>query len=115
MIAGLIHWRTYLLIGLGIAAVVFLLNTVTGAGETLIIPNLMRMRGAAVAVGMSSSIADVIVQPVIAVFQRESGIVGAVFAGLLWPLGALWLILVVLLFFFSVLGSGFDKAADTIR
>jgi hypothetical protein len=113
MIAGLIHWRTYVLIALGVAGLIFFLGSVTPIADQYIIPSVVSMGNRAVSVGMARPIADLIVQPVVAAL--DNGPIAALIAGILWPFIALWVLLLVLLFFFSVIGSSFDRAADTIR
>jgi hypothetical protein len=110
MLGGMLNWKWYVGIGI-VAAVLFYVIGLVDTG--FIEQNLLNLRRTAISVGMAPGIADVVVQPVIAVFNN--GIVGAVIGGVLWPFSFLWLLLVTMLFFFTVLGSGFSQAADTIR
>jgi hypothetical protein len=73
---------------------------------------LTQLRSGAVMAGMSYNIANVVTEPLRAAFTN--GLPGAIVAGFLWPVSALWLILIFLLFFYATLGSGFGQAATTI-
>ncbi|MCU0511915.1 MAG: hypothetical protein MUE40_05015 [Anaerolineae bacterium] len=105
-----IKFRTYVVIAVVVAVVVFLIGQAFGTG---IDQGLRQLNGAARAVGMSAGIADLVTQPLRAMVT--GGLPAAVMAGVLWPFAALWLFLMVLQFFFAVFGNGFSQAAGTIR
>jgi hypothetical protein len=110
MLGGMLNWKWYLGISIVSTAIFYLIGLVdTG----FIKQSMLQLRGAAIGAGMSGGIADVIVQPVIAIFDND--LPGALLAGFLWPFSLLWMLFTAVLFFYSVLGSGFGQAADTIR
>jgi hypothetical protein len=110
MLGGMLNWKWYIGISI-VASVFFYLIGLVDTG--FIATSLQQLRGTAISVGMAPSIADLVVRPVVAIF--DNGLPGAVIAGFLWPFSFLWFLLVTVVFFFTVLGSGFTQAADAVR
>lgn len=87
---GVISRRTYLMIGLGFAAFLFLLAQFFGTDIAAFADSLPGQ-----VVPSVQGIAQLIVGPI--KFVMLNPIVGSLLAGLLWPLVLLWLLLLFLL------------------
>jgi hypothetical protein len=110
MSGGIFRFRNYLIISILASLVVFIIGQAAGPQ---ISAGLTTLKGAAMGVGMSNSLASIVTEPLRAAFT--GGVPAALIAGFLWPISGLWLVFIFLLFFFATLGSGFDTAAGTIR
>jgi hypothetical protein len=111
MFAGILNVRSYIVIALGTAGVLYLLNLLAGPSFLELLNGIERD---AVRAGMSSGLADFVVEPLKFIFQPDS-FIGPILAGVFWPLGAVWFLLMILLIIFSVLTPALNQAADPIR
>lgn len=111
MLGGLTNLRNYLAVSAVVAIVIYIVQILAGAMMANAMQNLNQ---AARSAGMAQALADAITEPIRAVIAPNNPI-GAIAGGLLWPLLGLWIILALAVFFFAILGRGFNQAASTIR
>ncbi len=111
MLSGLLSLRNYLIISAVVAGIIYLLQLVAG---TFLSNGMRSLNLAARGAGMAAALADAITEPIRIVFTPNSPL-GAIAGGVLWPMLALWIMLALAVFFFAILGRGFNQAANTIR
>lgn len=111
MLSGLLSLRNYLAVSAVVAIILYITQLIAG---TTFVNALVSLNRAARSAGMAQILADAMTEPVKAVITPNSPL-GAIAGGLLWPMLLLWLILLVFVVFFSVLGRGLGQAATTIR
>lgn len=104
---GIVNFRTYLFIGVGIGFACYVLGMVAGP---MLNAQLTNVRWGAVNAGLAPVLADLITQPFIFAFSGD--LVGAVVAGVLWPLAVVWIVLLVLALVFTLLGGGIGQVRD---
>lgn len=103
-----ISFRAYVIIAIGTGIAVFLISTFAGAS---LIGFIQGIQADAVATGFGG-IADLITQPLILILQNP--LIGALVAGVFWPLIALLVILLFVLMILSLLSGGANQARSTI-
>jgi len=106
---GLITFRSYLFIGVLVAALFY-------AGHLLaqdaLVGWLETQQNLAISAGLARPITQFITVPLISALNNP---VGPAIAGIVWPGLFLWILLWVLQFLFAIIAPGFNQAADTIR
>jgi uncharacterized protein YacL len=111
MLGGLLSLRNYLAVSAVVAIILYIIQLLAG---TTFVNAMVSLNRSARAAGMAQVLADAMTEPVRLVITPNSPL-GAVVGGLLWPMLLLWLILLVFVVFFTVLGRGLGTAATTIR
>jgi len=111
MLGGLLSLRNYVIISVVVAAILYIIQLL--AGQTFV-DALVSLNQSARSAGMAQVLADAMTEPVRIAVTPNSPL-GAIVGGLLWPMLGLWLILLVFVVFFTVLGRGLGQAATTIR
>ena len=111
MLGGLVSLRNYLAISVVVAIILY--GTQLLAGE-MFVKALVSLNQSARAAGMARVLADAMTEPVKIAVTPNSPL-GAIVGGLLWPMLGLWILLLVFVVFFTVLGRGFSQAATPIR
>jgi hypothetical protein len=111
MLGGLLNIRNYLAVSAVVAIILYLTQLLAGPTFVNALESLNRSARSA---GMAQILADGLTEPVKAVITPNSPL-GAVAGGLMWPLLGLWLILLVFVVFFTVLGRGLGTAASAIK
>lgn len=111
MFADLLNFRTYVVVGIGTTLVLYLVNFLAGPGILNVLNDIQQR---ALQAGISSGIASFVMEPLKFIFQPDS-LAGPALAGLLWPLGFLWLMLMILMIVFAVITPALNQAADPIR
>jgi hypothetical protein len=104
---GSINFRTYVLIAIGVGLSCYLLGTL--AGDALG-QQLESLGNGGLSAGLAPVIVQIIIDPLIWVLSGD--ILAAVVAGVLWPLAAAWLVFLIFLLAFSLLGNGLLQARD---
>lgn len=97
--------RAYIVIGVAVGVIIYLMGLV--AGEP-IVQFFTEIRSNALANGISLAIATIIVDPFIFAFSNP---LGAILAGLLWPLIIVWFVLLFLIIIIAAFSSGYNTAA----
>ena len=101
--------RNYLIVGVLIGGLCYLINLFALAG----VMNFLDVQaGAAAAAGLPPGIVNLVIEPMRFAF---SGVVGAVIAGIIWPLLLFWVVLLLILIVLGFFGPGFETAAGSIR
>lgn len=111
MLGGLLSLRNYLAISAVVAIILYIIQLIAGTTFVNAMESLNRNARAA---GMAQILADGLTEPVKAVITPNSPL-GAIAGGLMWPMLLLWMLLLVGVVFFTVLGRGLGTAATTIR
>lgn len=111
MLGGLLSLRNYLAISAVVAILIYIIQLLAG---TTFVNAMVSLNRSARSAGMAQVLADAMTEPVRIIVTPNSPL-GAVVGGLLWPMLLLWLILLVFVVFFTVLGRGLGQAATTIR
>lgn len=106
MLFGFLSLRTYIVVGVIIGIVVYLIALV--AGDTAV-QFFTQIEGNALANGVARPIVTIVVGPFLFAFSQP--IFGAIIAGLFWPLIIVWFVLLFLLLIISAFTSGFNSAA----
>ncbi|GEM_PF-1505853 len=103
---GFITFRTYIMIGVVVGIIVYLISLVAGPQITNL---FLQLEGNALANGVAPAIATIVYGPFIFAFTQP--IFGAIIAGLLWPFIIVWFVLVFLLLIVSAFTAGYNTAA----
>jgi hypothetical protein len=111
MLAGLASLRNYLIVSAVVAILLIGIQILFGQPFVDALNSLNRSARSA---GMAQVIADAVTEPIKIVVTPNSPI-PAIIGGFLWPLLIVWALLVFALIFYTVLGRGFNQAANTIR
>lgn len=109
MLGALLSLRRYLAVSAGVALVIFLTQILFGATLVTALTTFNRQSRAVLA----PAIADVITEPIKAVVAPNNPL-GAIAGGLLWPLLAVWVLLLLASVFFVVIGRGLGTAGRAI-
>lgn len=102
-------FRTYLIIGVIVAVVLYILDLLIGDAMIGFIENF---RVQAISAGMAPVIADTIAQPLKLIFSQD--LIGALVAGALWPFAGIWLLLLIVLVVYGAIVPGINAAGQPI-
>lgn len=100
-----ISFRTYILIGIVVAALIYLISLVAGDP---ILNFFTEIQNRALANGVSSVFVTLIVGPFIFVFANP--LPGSIIAGFLWPLIIVWFVLLFMVIIISAFSAGYNTA-----
>lgn len=100
---GIISFRVYLLIAFVVFALLFAVQLFGGGPG--VAQFFTSVRATAVNSGLSFTIANFILGPIIWIFQTQY--YGPIVAGLLWPVDIVWLLLFIIVWMYGLLAPGF--------
>ncbi len=106
MLFGFLSLKTYILIGVVVGAIIYLIALVAGPSA---IQFFTQIESNALISGVSPAITTLIVGPFLFAFSQP--IAGALIAAFLWPLIIVWFVLLFLLLILSAFSGGYNSAA----
>src|SRR5690349_21261100 len=103
---GLLNFRVYTFIAIIVAAVMLAIWNFDKGGAFV---NFVRNTDGVAAAALGSSVTGFVTTPIV---WAATDPLGAVAAGLLWPLAVAWLIFFIALFVFSIFAPTFSAATN---
>jgi hypothetical protein len=111
MSGGFFSLRNYLIIAVVVAIILYIIQLLAGQ---MFVTALVNLNQSARGAGMAKVLADAMTEPVKIAVTPNSPL-GAIVGGLLWPMLGVWILLLVFVVFFTVLGRGLGTAGSVIQ
>jgi hypothetical protein len=101
---GVISFRVYIIIAITLFGLLFAVQLLGGSAG--VANFFITVRAQAAGGGMSYTIANFIIGPIIWTFETQY--YGPIVAGLAWPIAIVWLLLFIIVWMYSLLAPGFS-------